>query len=234
MSLRDSHARSTLNILSYEFMVKQTMKASDVFSVFAGAVGLLADFIGLGGLLIVSRSSSSASPIIWVLVFVGILYSIAFTSFIVRRRMFKTFSEQIKALNTRRTATVSTEMRRERAKVEALNVDRRARINSYVKKIDSGVLSATLLVGIPLSVCFFLAVFYADATEYGFVLEFLPLLSIGYEDLIYTLVGGIFYGSFLGYTVVLIIDQVVRRIYLALEADYPEERDYVQAYEPYD
>lgn len=68
-------------------MSKQHLKNVDRFSFFAGLVGLVADFITLGSLFLVSKSSQDSSFFLWVVVLAGLVYSIAIINFYFRKKI---------------------------------------------------------------------------------------------------------------------------------------------------
>ena len=197
-------------------MSSRPLKAVDLFGLFAGGIGLIADFIGLSSLLALSTNSEGSTseiagdkPIILLVAGVLIVYSIALVSFTTRKFFFSRYVIALKA------------------SPEEIIATRSERRNTYagwvMRRVDRGTLSITMLAGIPLTIGFALAIFSADAAN-GFSsrsLDFLPGLRDYPSDKSYTLTGGIVYGGFAGYTISLAISDLMRLVYAALDLDYP-------------
>ena len=182
------------------------MRRIDAFSLFAGSIGLIVDFIGIGGLIAVSKTSTDADPIIWVLSGLLILYSIAFVSFSTRKLLFKRYVNRIRTISSN----------------EQLTEELEAEVSRYILRVDRGTSSTTLLVGVPLFICFALAAAYIDSAESRLDQAFLFWPGMfGYNRVEYVLKGGFLYGTLIGLLLSSFIDLTMLSVYRALDPDYP-------------
>ena len=185
--------------------MKRTVKATDIFGWVTGSVGLIADVVGLGGLVVASRVEQSNQFFVWVLLFLMTLYSVVLVSFFLRRHFYSVHRRRIRSLDL-----TDQEYLRE--------IDF---FNRGMERIEQGSVSATCLVGVPIIICFVCAAFYVDSANSGFDRAFggIPSLIFVSNRLEYTLHGAL-YGLFLGIPLCLGINMLIRQIFLALEPEY--------------
>lgn len=178
----------------YSLMAKKAMRTIDIFSVCAGGVGLIADFISLGSLVITSNSEKAPSLLVWLIVLLSVVYSAAFLNFYTRKKMHGRYVRSYQ----NPLQIVSKE---------------------NFRVIENGAESVTALFCYPMIIGYITMAFYID-DDYLFD----GLGNIVWQNsTLLACVRGIIYGGIASAIVCLSINSTVAKIYEALEPRYKSE-----------
>ncbi len=170
------------------------MRGIDVFSLCAGAVGLVADFISLGGLVVTSNSEKAPSLLVWLTVLSSIVYSSAFLNFYTRKRMHDRY-------------------------IRSYQNPRQIVSKDNLKVIEDGTESATALFCYPTIIVYTTMAFYLDDDYF-----FDGLGSIVWQNsTLLACVRGVIYGGIASAIVCLAINSAIAKVYEALEPRYKTE-----------
>lgn len=160
----------------------------------AVSIGLLVDFISLSGFFLVPRSEQGNSLFLWILAFIGIIYSIALVSFETRRRFHSIYFRDREQLSGQKVIEPFT-------------------------RIEKGVASITFLAGIPLMLCYCIAVAYVatDPTSENYP---------GYNDSVtsFIILRGLITGLVFGFPLCMVADYASLNIYKSLSPTYNFKR----------
>ena len=175
-------------------MERKAMRGIDLFSLCAGAVGLIADFISLGGLVITSNSENAPSLLVWLAVLSSIVYSAAFLNFYTRKRMHHKYIRSYQ----NPLQIVSKE---------------------NFRVIENGTESVTALFCYPTIIMYTAIAFYLDDDYF-----FDGLGSIVWQNsTVLACARGIIYGGIASAIICLLINSAITRIYEAFEPRYKSE-----------